>query len=114
MWQVGGKTAAEPVFRKTIELAEAHLRINPASHDLESLVVAYGSLGLEDEFKIAKQNVLSIWSTDPQALYSIAVGASRLGDFETTREFAKQAFEAGYPAAFLNADPDIRLAGVTF
>jgi tetratricopeptide (TPR) repeat protein len=114
IWQIGGKAAAEPIFRKVIQLAGPNLQINPESLDLLDLLVAYGSLGRNEEYQQAKQQVLAVFSRDPQAIYSIAVCESRLGEFETSRRFAQQAYDLGFPAVFLNADPDILASGASF
>lgn len=115
LWHLEGKSAADPFFQTAIVLAKRQLEIN--SDDfwvIGDLVVGYGSTGDAENFQSSKTALLDLVPTDPQPHYDIAVAASRLGDMEMARMHAEKAFELGYPVAFLNADPDIALTGVSF
>ena len=46
--------------------------------------------------------------------YDAAVAYSRIGKPEIASKFVIKARELGYPQALLEADPDIRIVGVTF
>lgn len=116
VWHLSGPEVAREYFQRAIEATEAHAGINPDSEEyLAELIVSYGSLRARDEFEALRDRaVAGVKAEDPQVLYSIAVGASRLGDLQVTRTFAERALEAGFPAVWLNADPDIALAGQKF
>jgi tetratricopeptide (TPR) repeat protein len=116
IWHADGPEAAREAFEASIDAMQAHLAINPDSDQyLSDLIVSYASLGNVEQYEAKRDQALAgLSARDPQVLYSIAVGASRLDDTEATAIFAARAFEAGYPAVFLNADPDIALGGLRF
>lgn len=109
-----GREAAVPIFEKAIELAQAQLTINPESYDAPgTLLVGYGSIGDAMAHGALQAEIAAERSGDPQTLYDLAVAASRIGDMDASREFAIQAFEGGYPRAFLMSDPDILASGLS-
>ena len=109
-----GRDAAIPVFRKAIELAKIQLEINPDNYDAPTtLLVGYASVGDHDSHLEFQGRIAAERWRDPQALYDLAVAASRIGDMDGSREYAVQAFRGGYPRALLVADPDIRASGVS-
>ncbi len=115
VWHADSQEAAQPIFRNAIMHANTRLKVDPNdAWAISTKMIALASIGDKDGFEAQKSRMLEVAANDPQIHYDIAVGASRLGNFETTREFARQAFDAGYPVVFLNADPDIALAGVSF
>ena len=114
IWHLDGREAAEPIFSDAIRRAERQLDINPDNFDpLETLVVAYASIGDSDRFQRFKNRLLEVSATDPASHYTVAVSASRLEDMETARLHAEKARELGYPIALLRADPDIEAAGTS-
>ena len=115
IWHLDGKKAAEPIYRDAILLAEPQLKINPNNVDaLDTLMVAYGSIGDSVRFETLKNRVLALAENDPQIRYDIAVTASRIGDMETARLHAEKARELGYPVALLRSDRDIATSGASF
>jgi adenylate cyclase len=115
IWHLKGQNAAKTIYERVIQLGYEHLSINPENHFiLADMVVAFGSIGDEKKFQQYVQEALNKHPKDPQMYYSIAVGASRLGDVQMTRQFANSALDEGYPAVLLNADPDIHAAGITY
>jgi tetratricopeptide (TPR) repeat protein/TolB-like protein len=110
-----GREAAATVFASAIDLAKKQLAINPENYDAPTvLLVSYASIGDRESFAKWEEGFLAKSPDDPQVLYDLAVATSRLGDMETSREYAREAVDAGYPVAFLNADPDIRASGAAF
>jgi tetratricopeptide (TPR) repeat protein/TolB-like protein len=110
-----GREAAATVFTSAIDLAKKQLAINPENYDAPSvLLVSYASIGDRESFAKWEEGFLAKSPDDPQVLYDLAVATSRLGDMETSREYAREAVDAGYPVALLNADPDIRASGAAF
>ena len=110
-----GREAAATVFTSAIDLAKKQLAINPENYDAPSvLLVSYASIGDRESFAKWEEGFLAKSPDDPQVLYDLAVATSRLGDMETSRAYAREAVDAGYPVAFLNADPDIRASGAAF
>jgi tetratricopeptide (TPR) repeat protein len=110
-----GREAAATVFASAIDLAKKQLAINPENYDAPTvLLVSYASIGDRESFAKWEEGFLATGPDDPQVLYDLAVATSRLGDMETSREYAREAVDAGYPVAFLNADPDIRASGAAF
>jgi tetratricopeptide (TPR) repeat protein/TolB-like protein len=110
-----GREAAATVFTSAIDLAKKQLAINPENYDAPSvLLVSYASIGDRESFAKWEEGFLATGPDDPQVLYDLAVATSRLGDMETSREYAREAVDAGYPVALLNADPDIRASGAAF
>lgn len=115
IWHLEGKEAAEPIFHNSIVFAKRQLEINPNDiWVIGDLVVSYGSIGDKEGFQNSKVILLGVNQTDPQPHYDIAVAASRLGDPETARLHAEKARELGFPLAFLRADPDIVVLGLSF
>ena len=110
-----GREAAATVFASAIDLAKKQLAINPENYDAPTvLLVSYASIGDRESFAKWEEGFLATGPDDPQVLYDLAVATSRLGDMETSREYAREAVDAGYPVALLNADPDIRALGAAF
>jgi tetratricopeptide (TPR) repeat protein/TolB-like protein len=110
-----GREAAATVFASAIDLAKKQLAINPENYDAPTvLLVSYASIGDRESFAKWEEGFLATGPDDPQVLYDLAVATSRLGDMETSREYAREAVDAGYPVALLNADPDIRASGAAF
>jgi tetratricopeptide (TPR) repeat protein/TolB-like protein len=110
-----GREAAATVFASAIDLAKKQLAINPENYDAPTvLLVSYASIGDRESFAKWEEGFLAKSPDDPQVLYDLAVATSRLGDMETSRAYAREAVDAGYPVAFLNADPDIRASGAAF
>ena len=110
-----GREAAATVFTSAIDLAKKQLAINPENYDAPTvLLVSYASIGDRESFAKWEEGFLATGPDDPQVLYDLAVATSRLGDMETSREYAREAVDAGYPVALLNADPDIRASGAAF
>ena len=110
-----GREAAATVFASAIDLAKKQLAINPENYDAPTvLLVSYASIGDRESFAKWEEGFLATGPDDPQVLYDLAVATSRLGDMETSRAYAREAVDAGYPVAFLNADPDIRASGAAF
>ena len=110
-----GREAAATVFTSAIDLAKKQLAINPENYDAPTvLLVSYASIGDRESFAKWEEGFLATGPDDPQVLYDLAVATSRLGDMETSRAYAREAVDAGYPVAFLNADPDIRASGAAF
>ncbi|MDH3334932.1 MAG: tetratricopeptide repeat protein, partial [Gammaproteobacteria bacterium] len=98
-----GREAAATVFTSAIDLAKKQLAINPENYDAPSvLLVSYASIGDRESFAKWEEGFLATGPDDPQVLYDLAVATSRLGDMETSRAYAREAVDAGYPVAFLN------------
>jgi tetratricopeptide (TPR) repeat protein len=115
LWHLDGPEEAAPIFLEAISLAKRQLAINPDdSYALSTLMVAGASIGDIETYENAKSKMLKDWAGDPQTQYDFAITASRLGELESSREYALKALELGYPVAFLEADPDIAATGVNF
>lgn len=115
LWHGDSPEAAEPIFTEAIRLAKRQLAINPdESYALSSLMVSAASLGDVDAYLRVKQKMVEEWGSDPQTQYDFAIAASRLGEMELAQNHARQAYELGYPVAFLRADPDILASGAKF
>ena len=115
IWHLVGKAEARPIYEEVVRLGQLHLEINPDDrYVLSCLVVASGSLGDERLLETSLQRSLSVAGDDPQMNYDAAVAYSRIGKPEIASEFVIKARELGYPQALLEADPDIRIVGVTF
>ena len=98
-----------------MRLAKRQLEINPDdSYSLSTMMIAAASVGDMETYQTVKRKMLEEWASDPQVQYDFAISASRLGEMEAGREYARNALELGYPVAFLNSDPDISLTGVEF
>ena len=114
IWHLEGKAESRPVFEEVVRLGRLHLEINPDDFEvLSCLVVASGSLGDERQLEEFLRRGLSVASNDPQVHYDGAVAYSRIDKPEIASEHAIKARELGYPLAVLEADPDIRIVGVT-
>lgn len=115
IWHGASPEEAEPTFVEAVRLAKRQLSINPDdSYALSSLMVSAASLGDVDAYLRAKKKLAEKWGSDPQTQYDFAIAASRLGEMEVAQNHARQAYELGYPVAFLRADPDIAASGANF
>lgn len=115
LWHGVSPEQAEPTFVEAIHLARRQLAINPDdSYALSSLMVSAASIGDVDAYLRAKKKMVEEWASDPQTQYDFAIAASRLGELEAAQDHARQAYELGYPVAFLRADPDITASGANF
>jgi tetratricopeptide (TPR) repeat protein len=115
IWHLDGPEEALPIFLEAILLAERQLAINPDdSYSLSTMMVAGASVGEIEIYDRARQKLLEDWASDPQTQYDFAISASRLGEMDASREYARAAYEMGYPLALLDADPDILASGATF
>jgi len=106
--ELEGEDAARPIYETVIQLAEQHLTINPDHYMvMTDLIQAYAFVGDSQQFQFYMKKALEQHPDDPQLMHAIAVGALRLGDMETARQFAEKALDLGFPAAFLNADAEL-------
>ncbi|MBT8048308.1 MAG: tetratricopeptide repeat protein [Xanthomonadales bacterium] len=115
VWHMDSPEEAQLTFLEAIRLADRQLAINPDdSYALSSVLVSAASVGDVERYERARQKMIEKWESDPQTQYDFAIAASRLGEMEMAQDHARQAFELGYPVAFLRADPDIAASGATF
>lgn len=109
IWHASDPAAAMPVFEEVVTLSQQHRLINPDDlGSLNSLLVAYGSLGNETLMSEILTSLMEASPNDPQAHYNAAVAYARIGNTELAQEHANHAIEFGYSMALLKADPDIR------
>jgi len=109
LWHQSGAEEAADLFLEVVDLAESHLEINPENEDaISSLIIAYGSLGYQDQLETILQEASDASNSNPQFHYDVAIAYSRLGESQLARQHATMAEEQVYPSAWLAADPDLQ------
>jgi len=108
-WSRGMEAKAAAAYAKAIELAEAELRFNPRhglAHSLLALCLA--KTGRTREAQEHVNAAISLESKNPTYLYNAAVVSNLNGRSRETVGWIRRAVEAGYAAALIERDPELR------
>jgi len=100
--------AAEPAYRKALELVDAELAINPR-HAVNQALGAYYSSRLGDTKRAQERIAIALaeGESDNTVTYYAAVVELGRGDRTQAISLARRARELGYPDVFMRTDPSL-------
>jgi tetratricopeptide (TPR) repeat protein len=103
----GKDDLATKAYARAAELARANLRVNPDSVVTRTALAYYlVRQGQKEQAAIEIETASAIPGADLYAHYYTALVHKELGNLQAAADEARKAFEIGYPATLLRADPE--------
>jgi TolB-like protein/Flp pilus assembly protein TadD/class 3 adenylate cyclase len=98
------------LYRKTIDLADARLRINPDdAHVMSIKAICQVFLGKSEQARRMAQQAVDRGPEDGGVMNNVAVVYSQLGEVEKAEKYLEEARAKGYSETKINNHPDIRV-----
>jgi len=109
LFAMGAKEEMNEAYREGIRLAQAALELNPSDAMTHAqLVLACSRTGDVPRAKHHLDSALELAPESGDVMYFAAVFALERGDTETAVDWIQRAVKAGYPSAWIAADPALR------
>ncbi len=103
--RAGEEGKARAAWRRTVELAQAQLAINPRyTEATRYLVEAYAKLGQESEARAALETLVALTQKDAITLETIAWTYEILGERELALRYVQEALENGFIPVYVERD----------
>ena len=105
---VGRQDRAEEACRRAVELAQAHLNVNPRSTEaMTRLATCHEMLGEEDRARVMLRRAVDEAPDDPFVLFNVGDTYEDLGDREQAVRWISAALERGLPLREIEGAPGL-------